>query len=608
MKNSSLGFVFAVLAVWSLLGPFLFSPLYVNVHQELQLLLCALILIPSIVLIRKSGIALGPSSSYEYVALGFLLFSAISIMWAHNLGLALFHLCGLSVALVFYFAVKAVVQRKGAVPDMRLLCNLVSVTSILVLLHSLWAVWKLKEKLASLDIAFSLDNTYLHLMKNVMGHKNPLSIYCLFLISLLLLKEKGVDQRRVLLKRVLILLLIVLVLLLQSRSATIGLVLILMAAAAPWLIEQMKQRFNLNAKVAIGLLVSGTFTVLASLFVILSQFSSKFNFVEMLVGGSDYGRKEMWQSSLLLAKQRLLNGFGLRSWPLRFPDAGLITVKEGYTHPHNDYLLYLFELGIPGLVILLLGIGVFFHYFIRARSFENREILLGFLAAIVASAAFINISLNISLTLFVAFAAAILAGSAAKKSEQRDGIVQPVLSGEGKELIWPGIFAAMMLITILVSVDHIRGDRAVRNTYYHLQKNDFPKVITSAEKIESPIFNLWHLKPASFYRGQAYYRERKYEQARVHYEQAVQENPNHSRVRFELGMIYRQTGKKRKALEQFEKTRQLDRNSYRNNAELAVTLLDLGRFKRAEEIAKELPDEVGRKKVILERARRRDRD
>ncbi|OGF55269.1 MAG: hypothetical protein A2497_00405, partial [Candidatus Firestonebacteria bacterium RifOxyC12_full_39_7] len=95
---------------------------------------------------------------------------------------------------------------------------------------------------------------------------------------------------------------------------------------------------------------------------------------------SERGRWIMWKSAVSMIKDRPVNGFGAGTYRVRFTEyeAKLLKTKEftGYPHiitkdAHNDYLQIGSELGVLGLLLLLLFIGSVIFGAIRNLSKEE---------------------------------------------------------------------------------------------------------------------------------------------------------------------------------------------------------------------------------------------
>lgn len=90
-------------------------------------------------------------------------------------------------------------------------------------------------------------------------------------------------------------------------------------------------------------------------------------------------RWPVWQETIQLWQQRPITGYGLQSFPAYF-HAGKakrwsvqqVGKEAGWLHPHNEALKVLFELGVPGLVLLLGALWT-----VLGTAWMNRHTVLG---------------------------------------------------------------------------------------------------------------------------------------------------------------------------------------------------------------------------------------
>ena len=99
--------------------------------------------------------------------------------------------------------------------------------------------------------------------------------------------------------------------------------------------------------VAVILIVLGT-TVWMGIEPVIARF-------EMLPGdwNAEMGRWQVWADSAAATRDFWLTGAGLSSFRYVFPTYRSFSGRVSYSWAHNDYLQLLFELGIPGLLLLL---------------------------------------------------------------------------------------------------------------------------------------------------------------------------------------------------------------------------------------------------------------
>jgi O-antigen ligase len=97
--------------------------------------------------------------------------------------------------------------------------------------------------------------------------------------------------------------------------------------------------------------------------------SNLFRFVSTPLERYGLGRDAIWAGALDLLQHSPWYGTGVGTYWLAHPAFRTFDDPSSGQNAHNDYLQYLIEAGIPGLLLLLLSIGLIFFYWLR---FNNR--------------------------------------------------------------------------------------------------------------------------------------------------------------------------------------------------------------------------------------------
>jgi O-antigen ligase len=114
----------------------------------------------------------------------------------------------------------------------------------------------------------------------------------------------------------------------------------------------------------------------ALLLAFLTTSSSVSRLVSQEIVSHSNVRWEIWQGSINLLHDTPWYGSGVGTYWLLYPPYRLFSEPAGGQNPHNDYLQYLIEAGIPGLALLVLLIGFIVYSwwkFISNRKNESTE-------------------------------------------------------------------------------------------------------------------------------------------------------------------------------------------------------------------------------------------
>ena len=83
---------------------------------------------------------------------------------------------------------------------------------------------------------------------------------------------------------------------------------------------------------------------------------------------SDNGRLGVWKKTIALANQKPLTGWGAGTYQYLFPTLGGMKTMPWKT-AHNDFLQVLFELGYPGLLVMIALFGWLFFSLLRIKEY-----------------------------------------------------------------------------------------------------------------------------------------------------------------------------------------------------------------------------------------------
>src|SRR3989339_245958 len=271
---------------------------------------------------------------------------------------------------------------------------------------------------------------------------------------------------------------------------------------------------------------------------------------------SERGRWIMWKSAVSMIKDRPVNGFGAGTYRVRFTEyeAKLLKTKEftGYPHiitkdAHNDYLQIGSELGVLGLLLLLLFIGSVIFGAIRNLSKEENDkkvIYIGLLCSLIAFLVhmFFNFPLKIapSAVLFFTFLGLLASGYGVSET------------GFGTNKIRAVIFSLCLFLFISnLKLGMAIDSAGKKRVNYALQ------LARSSVVYSDLAGNTIDLR-SHFYLGELNYRLLQYKEAEEEFKKEVALNPYYPDARYNLGLIQEINENYEEAYKNFSLTLDID--------------------------------------------------
>ena len=325
-------------------------------------------------------------------------------------------------------------------------------------------------------------------------------------------------------------------------------------------------------KYRIVMLVSAAAIVLAGSALTLAfkpeEALGKLNKLGQLETFAERGRWLMWKSALEMIKDRPLAGFGAGTYRLKFTEyeAKLLQTPEFYKYPHiitkdahNDYLQIGAELGIPGLLFLLLLVGTAITGALKTLPREKLEIqiiTIGLLAALVSFLVhmFFNFPLKLSPTaaLFFVYLGLLSSGY---------GIVE---FGPARKIM-RSLFAAFVIVfavvVLLIETFVFWANFKIGRAIEISSKGSPGAALIAAQ--DSLFFSdtagsTVDLR-SHFYLGEIYYKLQNYKSAEEEFKKEVEQNPFYPDARYNLGLIQEINGKYEEACASYEKVLSIDK-------------------------------------------------
>ena len=312
---------------------------------------------------------------------------------------------------------------------------------------------------------------------------------------------------------------------------------------------------NLHKKHLIGLLV-GAVLLLGSGYVIMKYTNRYDAFVGELNKTLDFtssARYKLYNSSIQLIKDHPVFGVGPGNWSVDVWEYDLYkgTLGKSFAQrPHNDFLWIFSEGGVvAGLAyVLFFLILLKDSYYLHKNRKEEDGIIYSLLFSAVMGFGFISLvdfpmerfSHNI---IFFVLAAIIIAGRLKQK-------------GFTKEKLPTWITYFFLFITcFVVYVASIRynGEIHATNAIHYKSKGNWNYVIKAIDKAYNPTYYEMEntSTPLLWYRGVAYFNQKKYDLALKDFQAAYKVNPYHVHVLNNLATSYQMKGDSKKAKEYY---------------------------------------------------------
>ena len=284
---------------------------------------------------------------------------------------------------------------------------------------------------------------------------------------------------------------------------------------------------------------------------------------------AERGRWLMWKSAVEMIKERPASGFGAGTYRVNFTEreAKLLKTKEfaGYPHiitkdAHNDYLQISSELGITGLLLLLLVIGSVLYGAVRnlkKADNDKKVIFIGLLCSLIAFLVhmFFNFPLKISpsAVLFFMFLGLLASGY---------GVYE---IGFGINKLRAVVFAlclALFLVSaplqIFLFLSNLNLGLAIESGAK--QKLNRGLQLARASLVYSDLAGNTVDLRTHFYLGELNYRLLNYKTAEEEFKKEVALNPYYPDARYNLALIQEINENYKEAYENFRMTLNIDPN------------------------------------------------
>ncbi len=509
----------------------------------------------------------------------FLLFYAInlvSISWALNFSEAIFNTQKYALFGISYFIFRILISNyKLFYPFVRKLTIILSITILCVLAFQFL-------RFGGIDV---LNGNNIYTLIGTSGHKNLISSFLFLLVGLHLFfgLRKGIDRKDILLISILILFLLVL----RSR-ATLLAVLILFI---PLLVYKANSN-DLIRKLFYfrGLpLVFGTlilFIVSYKLSPTEASWKTGFEDSFSFKNESSMERLFIWVKTKELIKDRTLLGCGTGNWKIHFPGKGIqgaYRLQEQdvvFTRAHNDFMEVWAETGIFGFLtfisLFLIGIGEAIRGMKKSgpKGREQYLVLLLILLGYIAISMFDFPKERIEHLTFLALVFAIIIAKGKRKTDK----TYPVNVLKGL-MIGAGL---ILLINLPIGYFRIVGGSYANKITQAQEKEDWKSIRELARKGHSKFYTINNAgAPLKWFEGISYYYEEDFENAKIHFEHAMKDNPFNFNVLNNYATSLIQLEQYEEALPLYAKAININPKFDEGRFNLAFALYQLEEYERA---------------------------
>ena len=269
-------------------------------------------------------------------------------------------------------------------------------------------------------------------------------------------------------------------------------------------------------------------------------------------------RLTIWQYTFDLIQDHWIIGAGIGNWPLLYPQYAqgeYISPGHYFLRPHNDLLWILSETGLIGLITFLcFSISTFFYLFFLLQKFpflEKKIVILCFITSLLAISGHSCFSFpleRITPLMFWSILPGIVASMCTNshKKHFKNIIIHPLLK------------IISILLCLYITTQALKVDRIHYQLSRHRIHNNWDGVLDMSNKaLTYGVFDHWFL----FWQAQVYHLRGDLERARQALDLCLKYHPNEMTAHWKIGVIEREQGNLKAAIEAFKKASALDQDN-----------------------------------------------
>lgn len=300
---------------------------------------------------------------------------------------------------------------------------------------------------------------------------------------------------------------------------------------------------------------------------------------------SMFERALLFKNAAIFTLKHPLFGIGCSNWLIDWPSLGiggapyLNTGVMHFEHPHNEFLFYAAEDGLPFLFLFFLLIGWMIRKSISvSNSSRSKSVHLKTNALIAGIFAFLLLCC-FSYPLHrpfstVLFSFMLVALTASEETEENTTF---------KNKVWL-FFSGMIIpaISLVIIYHQIAGEYHMCKAINHQRYGRMDKMEKEIELAENDFYKVDDRgTPLNWYRGFALFHSGKPEEAWPFFLAAEKQNPYHIQVLSDIGAMYENKGDHENASVYFKKALNIVPLHNESQYNLAVSLFNSGKIKEA---------------------------
>jgi len=518
----------------------------------------------------------------------------LSIFWATNQSEAIINACINGAVVVSYFCFRItnnqLSQQKFKLIDA--ICWLALALAIFFVAEGIYWLIKLV-----VEIGFFTNLTYGASL--LLVHKNTYSNFLLLLSPFLIygITANRFNKQAKLIALITLVLITIIIIIYQSRTALMTLT--ILYAIYFWFSAMPLKRKLLMGLSVILIVIIALIVSSKALGINLSTFFEKLNLTSSTANSTFYERLALWNRTSELSSQNFLFGVGAGNWIIMLPTVGLFgikTVTENnvlLTHPHNDFIWILSELGLIGLTIFLSLFAIAFQacktMFTKTSNRHIVTLILSFSICYLFISCFTSphnlLFLKLLLMLILAH-------------------VQlnwpPLFKTKPKTLITLTIISSAIMFFPLIS--NSKGHFSMQNMQALKQKKDWQGIYNLINENENIFFNTSNNGvPIRFYKANAAQKKGEISLAINLLKKSLKTHPNNLSVLLKLGNIHKNQQLYTLAKQYYETALKVNPQNKFLALQLSNVLIELKDYKNAKNWLQGINNTNKRKQKLLEK-------
>ncbi len=434
-----------------------------------------------------------------------------------------------------------------------------------------------------------------HIIRASMGNKNFLSealtIYLVFCLAGIV-NNKGLIAKLNISATILILLTLFL---LQTLSAFLCLA-FLVVYLLPLFILLFTDRIKRRVVILRFFLPAVIFTAISAFLFFKTDYSKpvkeKIKYSLDILSGNElavtnqgrqnsiFERLYLWKNSMKLFSESKMFGIGLANWQIYWPKYGMQGASHldsaimRYEHPHNEYVLFLTETGIIGLICFS---AFFIYLFILAirmiiskQDIHQRKTAFLMLTGLIFMAilSFFGYPFHRPFTSVLCMLLCLFILEFSNRSFKQKKLtgLPPVI-----------LLLLLSIVSLNVSAHRLSGEYYMTKALQNQSNGNFGGMLRMLRKAENKYYELdnsstpldWYKGFAMFYSGN--------DSALYYYQQAELKNPYHVQTLSDIGALLENQGKHEEAITYFNRVISFVPKYYQAHYNLAVAYFNSGK-------------------------------